>query len=91
VQIAFQRGSKVTADFMRLMLKRLTLTGSTLRIRPAPVKASIARRLEAVVWPWLAAGRVKAIVDRKFPLAEAAAAHAYMETNRHMGKIVLTI
>jgi NADPH2:quinone reductase len=91
VQIAFQRGSKVTADFMRLMLKRLTLTGSTLRIRPAPVKASIARRLEAVVWPWLAAGRVKAIVDRTFPLAEAAAAHTYMESNRHMGKIVLTV
>jgi NADPH2:quinone reductase len=91
VQIAFQRGSRVTADFMRLMLKRLTLTGSTLRIRPPAVKASIARRLQAVVWPWLAKGRVKAVVDKTFPLAEAAQAHAYLESGQHMGKIVLTV
>ncbi len=91
VQIAFQHGSKATVDFMRLMLKRLTLTGSTLRARPASVKAGIARALETQVWPLLANGTVKPIIDKTFPLAEAAAAHAYMESNSHKGKIILTL
>ncbi len=91
VQIAFQGKSKATVDFRRLMLKRLTHTGSTLRSRPVAEKAAIARALETNVWPHLAAGRVKPVVFKTFPLAEAAAAHALMESSAHIGKIVLTI
>jgi NADPH2:quinone reductase len=91
VNIAYQKGSKVTVDMMRVMLKRLTITGSTLRIRPTPVKAQIARGLEERVLPMLADGRVKVVMDSTFPLAEAARAHARMEEGRHIGKIVLTV
>ncbi|MBC8049494.1 MAG: NAD(P)H-quinone oxidoreductase [Chitinophagales bacterium] len=91
VQIAFLRGSKANVDFMRLMLKRITLTGSTLRARPASIKADIAKYLDANVWPLLASGAVKPVIDSTFPLADAAAAHARMESNDHIGKIVLTI
>jgi NADPH2:quinone reductase len=90
VNIAFQQGSKVTLDLMRVMLKRLTLTGSTLRIRTAAVKAAIAAGVEAEVLPHVASGRIRVVVDRTFPLAEAAAAHARLETSAHIGKIVLT-
>lgn len=89
VQIAFLRGSRASIDFMRLMLKRITLTGSTLRARPLSVKAAIARELYAQVWPLLENGRVKSIIDSTFPLAQAGEAHRLMESNRHMGKIVL--
>jgi NADPH2:quinone reductase len=78
-------------DFRRLMLKRLTHTGSTLRGRPVPEKAAIARAIENNVWPLLASGRVKPVIFRTFPLAEAAAAHALMESSTHIGKIVLTV
>ncbi len=91
IQIAFLRGSKAPVDFMRLMLKRITLTGSTLRARPDGVKAGIARGLEAHVWPLIAAGTIRPVIDSTFPLAEAGAAHAHMESNRHVGKIVLTV
>lgn len=91
VQIAFLRGSKAEVDFMRLMLKRITLTGSTLRARPDAVKAGIARWVEAHAWPLLASGAVKPVIDSTFPLAEAAAAHSRMESNQHIGKIVLTV
>jgi NADPH:quinone reductase len=91
VQIAFQQGSKVEIDLMPVMLKRLTFTGSTLRIRTVAEKADIARALEAKVWPLLAAGRCKPVIFRTFPLAEAAAAHALMESSQHVGKIVLTV
>jgi NADPH2:quinone reductase len=91
VQIAFQGKSKATVDFRRLMLKRLTHTGSTLRSRPVAEKAAIAQALEKNVWPHLAAGRVKPVVFKTFPLADAAAAHALMESSAHIGKIVLTI
>jgi NADPH2:quinone reductase len=91
VQIAFQGKSKATVDFRRLMLKRLTHTGSTLRSRPVTEKAAIAQALEKNVWPHLAAGRVKPVVFKTFPLADAAAAHVLMESSAHIGKIVLTI
>jgi NADPH:quinone reductase len=90
VNIAYQSGSKVTIDMMRVMLKRLTLTGSTLRIRSAAVKAGIARAVEDKVIPLIADGRVKVIVDATFPLAAAPAAHAHIDA-AHVGKIVLTV
>jgi NADPH:quinone reductase len=89
VQIAFQKGSRIEADFMPLMVKRLTYTGSTLRPRSVEEKAAIARALEARVWPLLVAGKCKPQIYRTFPLAEAAAAHRLMESSEHTGKIVL--
>jgi NADPH2:quinone reductase len=91
VQIATQKGTKVTVDLRRLMLKRLTHTGSTLRARPVAEKAAIARALEAKVWPLLSAGKVKPVIDSTFPLAKAADAHARMETSAHIGKIILEV
>ena len=90
VNIAYQAGSKVTIDMMRVMLKRLTITGSTLRIRSPEVKAAIARAVEDKVLPLIANQRVKVIVDATFPLNEAAAAHARIDA-AHVGKIVLTV
>ena len=80
-----------TVDFRRLMMKRLTHTGSTLRIRDVAFKAAIARELEEKVWPLIAEGRIKPVIDSTFPLIEAAAAHARMESSAHIGKIVLTV
>ena len=91
VQIAWLQGAKVTLDLTPIMLKRLTYTGSTLRPRSVEQKGEIARALEARVWPLLASGRVKPLIYRTFPLAEAAAAHALMESSEHTGKIVLTV
>ncbi len=91
VQIAFQQSSTITADLMPLMLKRLTLTGSTLRPRSVAEKAVIARELEAKVWPLLLRGQSKPLIFKTFPLAEAAQAHALMENGSHIGKIVLTL
>ncbi len=88
-QIAFLRGSKIEADLTRLMLKRITLTGATLRARPLEVKARIAQALEEKVWPLLNNGTVRPVIDSRFALADAAAAHARMESNAHIGKIVL--
>jgi NADPH:quinone reductase len=91
VQIAFQGSYKATVDFRRIMLKRLTHTGSTLRARSVADKGTIARGVEEHVLPHLAAGRAKPVIDSTFPLAQAAAAHARMETSAHIGKIVLTV
>ncbi len=91
VQIAFQASPKATVNFLRLMLKRLTHTGSTLRARSIPDKAAIARAVEENVLPLIAAGKVKPVIDSTFPLAQAAAAHARMETSAHIGKIVLVV
>jgi len=91
VQIAFQGSAKATVNYMRLMLKRLHHTGSTLRARANADKAAIARAIEAEVWPLVAAGKIRPVIDRTFPLAEAAAAHARMESGQHIGKIVLTV
>jgi len=89
VQIAFLEGSKVEVDLLAIMLKRLTLTGSTLRPRSVAEKAEIARSLEARVWPLLESGKIKPQIYRTFPLAEAAEAHRLMESSKHIGKIVL--
>ena len=91
VQIAFQQGSRIEADFLPIMLKRLTYTGSTLRPRTVAEKAVIARELEEKVWPLLAEGKCKPQIFKTFPLAEAAQAHVLMETSAHIGKIVLTV
>jgi NADPH2:quinone reductase len=89
VQIAFLRGAKPTVDLNALMRKRLTHTGSTLRPRPVAFKAAIARALEEKVWPLVGAGTVRPVMDSRFPLRDAAAAHARMEGGEHIGKIVL--
>ena len=91
VQIAFQGKSKATADYRILMVKRLHHTGSTLRNRPIADKAAIARAVEDNVLPMLIAGKVKPVIYKTFPLREAAAAHALMESSEHIGKIVLTL
>lgn len=91
VQIAFQNSSRATVDFRRLMLKRLTHTGSTLRARSVADKGVIARAVEAQVLPLIAARKVRPVIDSTFPLREAAAAHARMESSEHIGKIVLTL
>jgi putative PIG3 family NAD(P)H quinone oxidoreductase len=91
VQIAFQSASHADVDFRRLMFKRLTHTGSTLRARAIADKAAIARAVEEKVLPLIAAGRVKPVIDSTFPPREAAKAHARMETSQHIGKIVLTL
>jgi len=89
VNIAFLQGPKVEINLMPMMLKRLTLTGSTLRPRSLEEKSTIAEALRAKVWPLLDAGRVAPVMDSTFPLREAAAAHARMEEGAHIGKIVL--
>ncbi len=89
--IAFLGGPKAEVNFMPLMLKRLTITGSTLRARPVEVKAALAAKLKEKVWPLLEAGRIAPVMAASFPLAEAAAAHALMESSGHIGKIVLTV
>jgi NADPH2:quinone reductase len=91
VQIAFVASSRVTVDLMRLMLKRLTHTGSTLRARAVADKAAITRAVEKNVLPLIASGRVKPLIDSTFPLKQASAAHARMESGKHIGKIVLTL
>ncbi|HXD44701.1 MAG TPA: NAD(P)H-quinone oxidoreductase [Pseudolabrys sp.] len=91
VQIAFQGSPKATVDFRRIMLKRLHHTGSTLRARSVADKGAIARAVEEKVLPLLASGKVKPILFKTFPLREAAAAHALMESSAHIGKIVLTV
>jgi len=91
VNIAFLRGPKVEVNFMPLMLKRLTLTGSTLRSQSIERKGEIARELKKVVWPLIEAGRVKPVIHKVFRLNEAAQAHELMESNAHIGKIMLNI
>jgi NADPH2:quinone reductase len=91
VQIAFAGSPKATVDFRRIMLKRLTHTGSTLRARAVEDKGAIARAVEQHVLPLIAADRVKPIIDSTFPLEQAALAHARMESSAHIGKIVLTL
>ncbi len=91
VNIAFQKGSKVEIDLMPLMLKRLTMTASTLRARSVAEKAEIAEALEINVWPLFAVEKCKPIIFKTFPLAQAHEAHRLMETSQHVGKIILTI
>jgi NADPH:quinone reductase len=91
VQIAFQGSPRATVDFRRIMLKRLHHTGSTLRSRAVADKGAIALAVERNVWPLLATGRVRPVMDSTFPLAEAAKAHERMESSVHVGKIVLVL
>jgi len=91
VHIAYLRGNKVELDIGQLMMKRQTLTGSTLRPRSVAEKGAIANALKDRVWPLIEAGRVQPILDKTFPLVEAAAAHRLMESGAHIGKIVLTV
>jgi len=91
VFIAFLRGPKTELDVNELMRRRLTLTGSTLRPRPVAFKGAIAARLRERVWPLIEAGKIKPVIYKTFALAEAAEAHRLMETNAHVGKLVLTV
>jgi NADPH:quinone reductase len=91
VQIAIQSSPRATVDLRRLMFKRLTHTGSTLRARSVADKGAIARAVEAKVLPLVAAGRVKPVIDSTFKLRDAAAAHTRMEAGHHIGKIVLAL
>ncbi len=91
VQIAFLQSPKVEVDFRRLMVKRLTHTGSTLRPRSPAEKAVIARALEDKVWPLLAQGRCRPVMDSTFAFEDVAKAHARMDGGEHIGKIVLTL
>lgn len=91
VVIATLTGALAQIDLMRVMLKRIVLTGSTLRSRPADEKARLAAAVEQTVWPWVASGAVHAQVAATFPLDQAAAAHLRLETGDHVGKIVLTL
>ncbi|WP_295195493.1 NAD(P)H-quinone oxidoreductase [uncultured Brevundimonas sp.] len=91
VVIASLTGPKVEMDLQRIMLKRLTLTGSTLRSRPADEKARLTAAVEATAWPWVASGKVKPPVQAVFALEQAADAHAELEAGGHIGKIVLSV
>ncbi len=91
VSIAFLNGSKVNIDLMPIMLKRLTLTGSTLRAQSAVAKAKIAQELEFRVWPFFAAKKIKPVIDSVFSFAQVVDAHRRMESNQHIGKIVLNL
>ncbi|MEK9672852.1 MAG: NAD(P)H-quinone oxidoreductase [Rhodospirillaceae bacterium] len=91
VNIAFMGGPKATVNFMPVMLKRLTLTGSTLRSQPVSSKARIARAVRETVWPLIEKGEIKPVIYKTFPLDQAAEAHELMESNRHIGKIVFDL
>jgi NADPH:quinone reductase len=91
VFIAFLRGPKTELDVNELMRRRLTLTGSTLRPRPVEFKGAIARNLRETIWPLIEAGKIKPVIYKTFPLAQAAEAHQLMESSQHIGKIVLTV
>ena len=90
-QIAFLQGPKVALNFAQVMVRRLTISGSTLRPQSDGAKAKIAQALAREVWPLLDAGRIAPVMDQTFDLADAAAAHARMESSQHIGKIVLNV
>ncbi|MEO0386512.1 MAG: NAD(P)H-quinone oxidoreductase [Pseudomonadota bacterium] len=91
VMIAFLEGLKAELNFAQIMTKRLTVTGATLRPQSVAAKARMADALRREVWPLIEAGRIRPVMDQTFPLADAAAAHARMESSAHIGKIVLTV
>ncbi len=90
-QIAFLAGAEVEVNLGLMLVKRLTLTASTLRARPPEEKGRLASAIEARAWPWVASGKLRPPVDKVFPLEDAAAAHAYLEAGEHVGKVVLTV
>ncbi|MFS2316863.1 NAD(P)H-quinone oxidoreductase [Maricaulis sp. D1M11] len=89
VSIAFLKGSQVQLDLMRVMLKRITLTGSTLRARPNSEKARLAGLIEATVWPWIADGQLHPVIDSRFALDDVRLAHERLDSGAHSGKILL--
>lgn len=89
VMIAFLKGPHAEVNLMRLMLKRLTLTGSTLRSRSNEEKARLAHEVREHVWPWIEAGKVRPVIDSTYPLADAEQAHARLQSGAHAGKIIL--
>jgi NADPH2:quinone reductase len=91
VIIALLGGAKGAVDFGQVLRRRLTITGSTLRPRPVSFKAAIAQNLRSKVWPLLEAGKIKPVIFKTFPLAEAAQAHTLMESSTHVGKIMLSV
>ncbi|MCJ8333906.1 MAG: NAD(P)H-quinone oxidoreductase [Epibacterium sp.] len=91
VQIAFLQGPKVELNFAQVMMRRLTITGSTLRPQSDLAKAAIAQDLLEAVWPLISAGKMRPVIDSCFSLADAAEAHALMESSAHIGKIVLAV
>jgi putative PIG3 family NAD(P)H quinone oxidoreductase len=91
VYIASLGGAVLEVPVMKIMQKRAVITGSTLRPRPADEKARLAAEVERVVWPWVAAGKLKPLIDATFPLKEAAKAHAHLEAGEHVGKVVMTV
>lgn len=91
VQIAFLQGPKTEVNFVQLMTRRLSFTGSTLRPQSDLAKANIAQKLREVVWPLLSVGKIAPIIDSTFTMTEAAAAHSRMESSVHIGKIVLAV
>lgn len=91
VLIAFQAGPRAEVDLSKIMVRRLVITGSTLRPRSADEKARLAAAIETTVWPWVAAGKVKAVIDRAFPLEKTSEAHAWLEQGAHVGKVVLEV
>ncbi|UAK23596.1 NAD(P)H-quinone oxidoreductase [Sphingomonas nostoxanthinifaciens] len=91
ISIAAQRGGEAAVPLWPIMRKRLTLTGSTLRAREAAYKAMLRDEIAETVWPFVADGRLRPVIDRTFPFADAAAAHAHLEAGDHVGKVVLTL
>lgn len=91
IQIALQNGAKTEINLLPIMLKRLTITGSTLRARSNTFKSKIAKQLLKQIWPLLESGKIKTIIDHTFPLEKADKAHRLMESSEHIGKIILTI
>lgn len=89
VYIASLAGGTIEVPIMKIMMKRATITGSTLRPRSADEKARITAEVERVVWPWVASGQVRAVIDATFPLAQADKAHAHLEAGAHVGKVLL--
>jgi NADPH2:quinone reductase len=89
VNIAYLQGSKIEANLMPVMLKRLTLSGSTLRARSGEFKAALVAEVRAQAWPWIEAGQVKPVIHQVYPFAEVAEAHRVMEASTHIGKLVL--
>lgn len=91
VYIASLAGPVLEVPVMKIMQKRAVITGSTLRPRSADEKARLAAEVERVVWPWVASGQLRPLIDATFPLAEAATAHAHLEAGEHVGKVVLVV
>ncbi|NQE63849.1 NAD(P)H-quinone oxidoreductase [Caulobacter sp. RHG1] len=91
VYIASLGGAVLEVPVMKIMQKRAVITGSTLRPRSSDEKARLAAEVERIAWPWVAAGKLKPIVDATFPLADAAKAHAHLEAGEHVGKVVMTV